>query len=475
MSRRLKIIILVLAGMSGLLVLVAAGLLLFIDAGSYRPRIEAAASKALGMEVRIDGRPQVGFFPGLTVTLTDVHVRRRGADLLSAKEVRLRVGLMFLLRDDLVVKQVRLKDVVISVERARDGAHDYAVSDATIRSLPAMSLARLTVSNGTLRYDDMQSGTAFEARNCSVDVRRLQHPGGATQELMKRLSATLALACGEFRRKDFTASDVKFSIIAEDGVVDIRPITVSVFGAEALGDVQADFSGAVPGYEVHFSLAKFRVGEFFKLLSPRKVADGQMDFSARLSMQGKTVHAMKRSMTGVISLRGKNLSLIGRDVDRDLANFESSQNFNLIDVGAFFFAGPLGLVATKGYNFAAIFRETGGNSDIRVVVSDWKVEDGVAHAQDVAMATGKNRIALHGGLDFVNERFDDVIIALVDGRGCARVRQRVRGTFKEPAVEQPGLLQSLAAPAVGLLRKGADLVSSGDCNVFYAGSVAPPT
>ena len=60
---------------------------------------------------------------------------------------------------------------------------------------------------------------------------------------------------------------------------------------------------------------------------------------------------------------------------------ESSQNFNLVDVGALFFAGPLGLAVTKGFNFASIFQSSGGSSQIRTLVSEWHIERGVAQAQ----------------------------------------------------------------------------------------------
>ena len=39
-----------------------------------------------------------------------------------------------------------------------------------------------------------------------------------------------------------------------------------------------------------------------------------MDFSATLSMRGKTVHGMKRTLRGQISLQGENLTLIGTDL-----------------------------------------------------------------------------------------------------------------------------------------------------------------
>jgi AsmA protein len=199
-----------------------------------------------------------------------------------------------------------------------------------------------------------------------------------------------------------------------------------------------------------------------------------MDFSMNLSMQGTTVNEMKLTMDGEVSLRGENLALDGIDLDRVLSRFESSQNFNLVDVGAFFFAGPIGLAVTKGYNFASLFKGSEGRSEIRTLISDWKFERGVAQAQDVAMATNRNRIALRGELDFANEQFNDVTMATIDAKGCAMVRQKITGSFQKPVVEKPSILMSLTGPARKLLKKGRDLLPGGECEVFYAGSVAPP-
>jgi len=90
------------------------------------------------------------------------------------------------------------------------------------------------------------------------------------------------------------------------------------------------------------------------------------------------------------------------------------------------------------------------------------------------MATNKHRIALRGGLDFVNERFNDMTVAVIDAHGCAVVRQKIRGTFQKPVVEQPNFLKSLTGPALELLKKGRELFPDGGCAVFYAGTVAAP-
>src|SRR5665811_722813 len=117
MSKTLKIILFAISGGGGVLDLVAVGVLFFVDPNAYKPRFEAAASGALGMEVRVGGRLGIGLFPGLLVTLEDVHIRTRGVDLVSAKEVRLGIDLLPLIRKEVRIGKIALKNPSISIER----------------------------------------------------------------------------------------------------------------------------------------------------------------------------------------------------------------------------------------------------------------------------------------------------------------------------------------------------------------------
>jgi AsmA protein len=474
MPRSLKIILLTVSGFIALLVLAALAMLLFVDANTYKPRLVAAASEALGMEVSVDGSLGIGFFPGLQITLEDAHIRNRGADLVSAKQARLGIDILSLLYQKIRIDKIVLKRPTISIVRDRDGEFNFEKPDASDAALPVLDLAKVSLSDATLIYTDNQAGEGFEAGSCDLDLHRLRLPGGARPDLMKRLSFTAQLACGEIKKNDLKVSDLKLTASGKRGVFELKPITMRVFGAQGSGSIQADFSGSVPRYHVRYALPQFRSEEFLKTLSPQRVAEGPMDFSANLSMQGKTVNEMKQTVDGETSLRGENLTFDGIDLDRVLSRFESSQNFNLVDVGAFFFAGPIGLAVTKGYDFASLFKGSEGRSEIRTLVSDWKIERGVAQARDVAIATNRNRIALRGGLDFVNEQFNDVTMATIDAKGCATVRQKITGSFQKPVVEKPNILMSLTGPARKLLKKGRDLLPGGECEVFYAGSVAPP-
>jgi len=86
MSKTLKIIYFAVSGFVGLLVIIGAALFLFVDANTYKHRIETAASQALGMEFKIGGALSAGFLSGAHVTLGDVSIRNRGMDIASAKE-----------------------------------------------------------------------------------------------------------------------------------------------------------------------------------------------------------------------------------------------------------------------------------------------------------------------------------------------------------------------------------------------------
>jgi len=474
MSKSLKIILFAIGGLVGLLVLISLVLIFFVDAGVYKPRLERAASEALGMEVHVGGRLGIAFFPDLRVRLDDLQVRNRGVDVASAKEAKLEIALLPLLRGEVRIVRIGLKRPRISIKRNRDGAFNFAKGQEARGTLPARVFDNISLSDGTFLYEDERSGEGFAVENFNLDVRSLRIAGGNSPELLKNLSLTAEFACREMRTKDLAFSDVKFTCQGQEGVFAFGPVTMRLFGGQGSGDIRADFSGPVPRYSLRSSLSKFRIEAYLKTFSSEKVAEGPMDFSANLSLVGSSVKEIKQSAYGEVSLRGENLTLYGNDLDREFARFESSQNFNLVDAGAFFFAGPIGLAVTKGYSFASIFRGSGGSSGIGKLFSDWQVERGTAQAKDVAMATKQNRIALKGSINFVNERFDDVTVALIDARGCVRVQQKIRGPFRNPVVEKPSVLMSLAGPALNLLKRGRDLFTGGKCEVFYTGSVPAP-
>ena len=134
MANKRKIALFAAGGLFALLVLAAVALVLFVDVNAHKPRLEAAASDALGMEVRIGGRLGIGFFPGFHVTLGDVRIRNRGLDVASAKEAILGIELLPLLRKKEVrIVKIGMKRPRISIEQDRDGKFNFETGGGTGR------------------------------------------------------------------------------------------------------------------------------------------------------------------------------------------------------------------------------------------------------------------------------------------------------------------------------------------------------
>ena len=71
--------------------------------------------------------------------------------------------------------------------------------------------------------------------------------------------------------------------------------------------------------------------------------------SASLTVKEKGGRILMSNLDGTFALRGDNLVTYTMDLDKVLSKYETSQQFHLADLVAFFFVGPLGTVALKGY------------------------------------------------------------------------------------------------------------------------------
>jgi len=203
--------------------------------------------------------------------------------------------------------------------------------------------------------------------------------------------------------------------------------------------------------------------------------EGLADFSADLTAKGENVNELKRALNGEISLSGKDLMLNSIDLDAIIPKYERSQNFNLVDVGSIFLAGPFGPLITKSCDLASLYQESqGGKGIIRKLVSIWNVKDGIAEASDVALATKNHRIAMKGELNFITEQFDNVTVAVLDERGCAVCSQKVYGPFQKPNIGKVNIFKSMARPVLNLLGDAWQFIQNKEDTVFYSGSVAHP-
>jgi uncharacterized protein involved in outer membrane biogenesis len=460
------------------LVVIAIILALLLSIQAFKPQIETAASTALGMDVRIKGRMGIAFFPGFGLSLKDVNVRNNGLDVVTIEKMRIGLKLLPLARFEIKIIQVELVRPLFSIVRSKNGMFNFEKPGRTSWE-KLLAIKKISIAQGSLVYTDETSSEKIEVDDLDLSIRNLFFSGTDSLEAFKDISFTGDIRCKTLKIYNFTLMNLVMSATGEKGILDINPVSMNIFGGTGTGNIHVDLTGPSPHYTVIYSLNRVGIGDLLELYSlkkiPPKTIEGPINFSADLTATGKSADEVKRSLNGNLSLNGENLMLYSIDIDALIMKYERSQNFNLVDVAAFLLAGPIGPVLTKSYNFARLYEESqGGKGTVRKLVSVWKVKNGIAEAREVALASKKQRIAMTGGLNFINERFVDVTVAVLDKQGCAVYSEKVHGPFRKPQIEKESVFKSIAGSVLNPLGDAWKFIQGEECTVFYSGSVAQP-
>lgn len=464
------------SGIVVLIVFAAIVAVLRFNINSYKARIETAVSETIGLDVRINGRMRLSFFP-FGLSAKDIHVANKGGEILSLEALKLRAELMPLLKKQLRVTSCELVKPAAMIVKDANGRFNFeSTKEESTKGQPgaAFSLNDLKASNGSLVYLDKKTGEKTELKEINLTVGDLS-VANTSGSVIKNLSFAGTMECKNLQRKDLKIDSIKGHIKAANGVFYFNPLTMDIFGTKGEGDVTLNQSVVEAEYKINLTVSKLDFEKLQESFGAKKLISGKGDLVASLTVKEKKGRSLISGTSGTLSLRGNNLITHTVDIDKVLSAYETSQRFNLVDVGAFFIAGPLGSAALKGYRYGDVYYQTRvGRGAISRFVSHWKIKNGQAEATDCAFATAHNRVALRGRLNLVSERYDNVTVALLDDKGCAKLKQSISGPFDAPKVGTVSAVQSLAEPIFGLYRKAKRFVQGGKCEVFYSGSVQQP-
>ena len=552
---------LVIAGIGALVIIAAIVAVLLFDINAHKPAIETAASRAIGLDVRINGKMGLSFFP-VRVSAHDIHIANKGEEILSLEKLKLGVKLIPLMMKQLKVSSCELFKPTIIVVKHADGKYNFENPEKkpTGGGLGAVSrLKKLRLSQGTLVYLDKKTGEKTELKDINLAITGLSI-GDSAKDIIKNISFTGSLDCKEIlqsdfrienikaqvkaargiyqidplaigtlvyfdkkageqielkeinlvikdcsiadpsggiikniaftgnldckamRKKDLHIDNIKSPIKAEKGVIALKPLTMDIFGAKGEGDATADKSEVDAAYKINLKISKLDIPKLEESFGANKVLGGKADLGISLTIKEKGSRNLINSLAGTISLRGDDLVMYTMDLDKALSSYETSQEFNLVDLGTFFVAGPIigtvaltvSSVALKAYRYGDLYNQTrGGQGVITQFISHWQIKDGVADATDCALATPHNRVALKGRLDLVNKRYDTVTVALLDDKGCAKFTQSLVGPFDSPGVGAVSAVTSLGSQFSDLYRKSKHFLGI-RCKIFYSGAVRQP-
>jgi AsmA protein len=459
-----------------LIVIAAIAAVLLFDINSYKSKIETAASEATGLDIRINGRMGLSFFP-FGISAKDIHVANKGSEILFLESLKLRAELIPLLKKQLKVTACVLVKPAVTIVKDAEGKYNFE-STKKISTIgwpeTASGMNELKLSKGALVYLDKKTGEKTEWKEINMATRDLSM-AGTSGGIIKNVSFTGSFDCKEVLQKNLRIENLKGPMKADKGVFSLKPLTMDVFGGKGEGDFTADESPADPAYKLNLKVSKIDFEKIEEFFGKKEVLGGKGDLSASLTVKEEGRRNLMSNLDGTFSLRGDNLVSYNMDIDKLLSTYKESQQFHLVDLAAYFIVGPLGSAALKGYRYGNLYHQTqGGRGTITQFISHWEIKNGEADATDCALATHHNRVALKGKLNLVRERYDKVTVALLDDKGCAIFTQTISGSFGSPQIGTESAIESLAGPILDLYRKAKRFVQAGKCEVFYSGSVQQP-
>lgn len=193
MGRLLKILLIVVAGLVGIVVIAAIALLVFFDPNDYRDEIAARVQQATGRDLTIEGDLGLSVFPWLAV---EVGRSRLGnapgfgdEPFATFEQAQLSVRLAPLLfRQEVTVGTASLDSLVLNLQVAEDGTTNWqdlaeagaaepAPAEEDGAAPAALDIANVNVSNARIMYQDAQAGSAYLITDLSLETGRIA--GGA--------------------------------------------------------------------------------------------------------------------------------------------------------------------------------------------------------------------------------------------------------------------------------------------------------
>ncbi|MEK7349092.1 MAG: hypothetical protein AABZ94_09490 [Candidatus Eisenbacteria bacterium] len=155
--------------------------------------------------------------------------------VVSVKRARLWIELLPLLRKEFRLHRIELTQPRLSIERDTTGRFNVERLRKAGALIGTLGGATVSLSKGTLLYADKRSGDGFVATDIDLVVNRIRLGGGGNSQPIKGLSLKAELSCGEIRTKGFSVSALKISVDGRDGVFDLRPVAMDVFGGKLVG------------------------------------------------------------------------------------------------------------------------------------------------------------------------------------------------------------------------------------------------
>ena len=261
---------------------------------------------------------------------------------------------------------------------------------------------------------------------------------------LKGLNANGRLAVGALQTNGLKLANVKAEIHAANGKLDVAPHSANLYEGSVSGTITAMADGRVAVKE---NLNGVSVGPLLRDVAQKDVLEGKGNVALDVNTAGKSVNAMKKALAGNArvqlkdgAIKGINLAEVFRKAKTALGSQEARAQANQVE-----------------------------KTDFSELNATFKIQNGVAHNEDLDVKSPLFRISGAGNVDIGNSTIDytakATVVATTKGQGGEDLAQlsgltvpvRLVGPFDQLAykVDYAAVATNLAKSKAGEKIRGA--------------------
>jgi len=299
----------------GLLILIVGGAAVYLstvfDANDYKAEIQALVKQQTQLELKIDGELKLSVFPWFGVSVEDTSIDSPAGHLASAGYVRIFAKFAPLLKGQVEVDGIALRDIKLQLVKDAKGRGNWQFdttnqqntkpsSQSTELSTTAFSLGYLEVENATVSYRNLSTNSFHQLQNMNFRVNNVSSNSDFPISAdFQYLNNDLNTPVHAHLTSQISLNLAKQKLSLSDTVLDIDSTRINT-------TLEVQHLLNAPFIDGHVTVTEFKPADWSGILQQPALADIALDLDLKSDFQVDT---------GKGQLAFQNLALKGSELD----------------------------------------------------------------------------------------------------------------------------------------------------------------
>ncbi len=200
---------------------------------------------------------------------------------------------------------------------------------------------------------------------------------------LRKLNLDGSLRIGMLKAANVKLSQLHVGMKAHNGVLDINPLSANLYQGSMNGSVTVNAVPARPGFTINENLSGINIAPMLKDAVNFDTLEGKGNVSLNLNTQGDTVTALKQALNGNVAMNLADGAIKGINIARKLRDAKDM-------------LGKGGAAQTQAAN-------KDEKTDFSELKASFKVNNGVAHNEDLSLKSPLIRVSGNGDINIGND------------------------------------------------------------------------